>query len=451
MSLSLFETAKPTSLLLRFAWPSILSLVAGSMYTVVDRAFVGHFVGTEALSAATVVFPLAIAVFAVAAAIGGGTATLVSLALGRKDTEEAERALAQAVVLSLVASVLAAGATAWATEPLLRLLETPEGIVAPARDFFLTTLWGLPFLTLSVGVGNAIRSQGRAKTAMVTGLVGIVMNTVLCALFVGVAGWGLIGSAWATVVAQVVAAVVTLGFYFTRLSHLRLRRRHLVPQPALMGRVLTLGLPSFVFEAIFVLVMFVLNARVQEFGAVKALAAVGVINTLSGLFFMPVFGLIQGAAPIFGYFQGAGRSRENRGVFWGVLGASTVFLTVCTVFLEVFPKTLLAIFTSDPELIEFCIVPLQVFLALTPLAALPMLAGTYFQSVGRPGAALVVSLVRPVFLVLLALILPAYWGFDGFLASGPLSDGVGILTAAALVALEHNLRPSVDSRRRLRP
>lgn len=448
MSLDLFETRSPARLLARFAWPSIIGLVAGSLYTMIDRVFVGQYVGTIALSATTVVFPLAIAVFAVAAAIGGGTATVVSLALGRKAPTEAEQALGQALTLSLTASVATALALVPVTEPLLRLLATPEAIVVPARDFFLTTLWGLPFLTLSVGLGNAIRSQGRAKTSMVTGLVGVVVNVVLCILFVGLWGWGLIGSAWATVIAQGFAAVVTVGFYFTNLSHLKLRRRFLWPRVELIGRIVSFGLPSFLFEAVFVLVMFVLNVRVQAFGAEQALAAVGIINTLSALFFMPVFGLIQGAVPMFGYYQGAGREALNRRVFWGVLGVSTLFLSACTILIEAFPEALLSLFTSDATLREFCVVPLRVFLALTPLAALPMLAGSYFQAIGRPGPALAVSMVRPILLVTLALILPEFWGFDGFLASGPLSDAGGIAMAAVLILLDQGLRPrppSVDS------
>lgn len=454
MSLELFETKRPAQLLARFAWPSIVSLVAGSMYTVVDRAFVGQFVGTEALSAATVVFPLAIAVFAVAAAIGGGTSTLVSLALGKKDRSEAEAALGQATVLSIVSSLVTAALMVAVTEPVLLVLSTPQAIVAPARDFFLTTLWGLPFLTLAVGLGHAIRSQGRAKTSMVTGLIGIVVNIVLCVFFVGFWGWGLIGSAWATVIAQIVSAAVTLGFYFTPLTHLRLRVRLVIPRPALVGRILTLGLPSFLFEAIFVLVMFVLNARVQEFGAEFALAAVGIINTLSALFFMPVFGLIQGAVPLFGYYQGAGRASLNRRVFWGIHGVSTLFLSACTLVIEVFPEALLAIFTSDARLVSFCVEPLRVFLALTPLAALPLLAGSYFQAIGRPGPALVVAMVRPVLLVGLVLVLPEYWGFHGFLATGPLSDAGGIAAAALLVVLDPSLlrrTPSVDLKPESRP
>lgn len=448
MAVELFETHSPARLLARFAWPSIVSLVAGSLYTVVDRVFVGQFVGTEALSATTVVFPLAIAVFAVAAAIGGGTSTLVSLALGKKDSDEAEAALGQAALLSVAASLGAAALMIPLTEPLLVWLSTPPAIVGPARDFFLTTLWGLPFLTLSVGLGNAIRSQGRAKTSMVTGLVGVVVNILLCILFVGVWGWGLIGSAWATVVAQGFAALVTVGFYFTPLTHLRLRRRFLAPRPRVLGRILSLGLPSFLFEAIFVVVMFVLNARVQAFGAEQALAAVGIINTLSALFFMPVFGLIQGALPMFGYYQGAGRAPVNRRVFWGVLGVSTLFLSACTVVIEGFPLVLLGLFTSDTALRQFCVVPLQVFLALTPLAALPMLAGSYFQAVGRPGPALAVSMIRPILLVVFVLLLPEFWGFDGFLAAGPLSDAGGIAMAAALILADPALRPrrpSVDS------
>jgi putative MATE family efflux protein len=454
MSLDLFETEPPLKLLGRFAWPAIVSLMANALYNVVDRAFVGQLVGTEALTAVSVVFPLMIAVFAVALGIGSGTATLVSLALGRKDTNEAEAALTQTLGLSLAASLVVAGVLVWGTEPLLRLLATPESVVKPATEFFLVTLGGLPFLTVSIGVGNAIRSQGRAKTAMFTGLLGIVLNTILCALFVGLWGWGLMGSAWATVLAQAAGAVVTVGFYFTRLSSLRFRWKHVPPQGELLRRIVVLGLPSFLLEAIFVVVMFVLNARVQEFGAEKALASVGIINTISGLFFMPAIGLVQGAVPLFGYYQGAGKADLNRQVFLWVLVICTVFFTACTVVIEVFPEVLVGIFTRDPVLIGFCLDPLRVFLAVTPLAALFVLPASYFQAIGRPVPALVISLVRPAALVALVIVVPHFWGFWGFLSTGPISDGLGVLVALGYLAADTSLRrkvPSVDSEGQRKP
>jgi len=443
MSLSLFETRPPLALLARFAWPSILSLLASALYNVVDRAFVGQLVGTEALTAVSVVFPLTIAVLAVALGLGSGAASLISLALGKKDTDEAEAVLGQALVQSLVVAAVTVVLLLVATEPLLRLLATPEAIVRPARDFFWITLIGVPFLTVSLGVGMAIRSQGRAKTSMVTGLVGIVFNIVLCALFVGAWGWGLMGSAWATVLAQIVGAAVTLGFYFTPLSHLKFRRRHLVPRRALAGKIAALGAPTFLFQAISVVLMFVLNARVQEFGAEKALAAVGIINTLSGLFFMPVVGLVQGAVPLFGYYQGAGKSHLNRKVFFWVLGLSTLFFAGCTVLVELFPSLLLSIFTRDPALLAFCVEPLRVFLFLTPLAALHVLPPNYFQAMGRPAPALVISLGRPAVLVVLVLVLPSLWGFGGFLATGPLSDGVGVALSLGFLAGEKTLKKAL--------
>jgi len=458
VSLELFETKPPLTLLARFAWPSILSLLANALYNVVDRAFVGQLVGTEALTAVSVVFPLTLALLAVAIGLGSGTATVVSLALGKKDRDEAEGALGRSLGLGVVLSAALALVLIPTTDPLLRLLGTPAAIVAPARDFFLTTLWGMPFLTLSIGLGMAIRSQGRAKTSMVTGLVGIGLNIVFCALFVGVWGWGLAGSAWATVGAQVLGALVTLGFYFTPLSHLRLRASKVGLGGPLTGRIVAYGAPGFLFQAISVVLMFVLNARVQAFGAEKALAAVGVINTLGGLFFMPVVGLVQGAVPLFGYYQGAGRPELNRRVFFWTLGLGTAFFTLCTLAVELAPDLLLSVFTRDLELRAFCLEPLRVFLILTPLAAFQVLPPNYFQALGKPGPALVISLIRPALLVAAVVVLPMFWGFGGFLAAGPVSDAAGVLAALAFLLTEKSLRrapgpstPSVDSQVESRP
>ncbi len=436
MSLSLFETKSPLSLLGRFAWPAIVSLLANALYNVVDRAFVGHLVGTEALAAVSVVFPFSLLTLGFGLALGAGASTLVSLSLGKKDPAQANRVLGQVLVLVGGLSAVLVLVFLPTVEPLLRALGTPSDVVRPARDFFFTSLWGLPFQLLSMGLGMPIRSQGRAKTSMFLGLVGIGLNTVFCTLFVDV--WGLQGSAWATVLAQLISGVLALTFYFTPLSSLR--PTAVVPNPALMARLASLGAPSLLFQIINVGLMFLLNLRVQQFGGENAIAAVGIVNSLSGLFFMPILGLVQGALPLFGYNQGAGRTDRNRVPFRWVLGLGTAFFSACTVVVEFFPRVLLSIFTQDEHLVAFAIEPLRVFLLLTPLATLQFLPSHYFQAVGRPKPAIVLSLIRPAALFALVLVLPLFWGFSGFLAAGPLSDAAGIAAATALVLGERTLK-----------
>ncbi|HTH13298.1 MAG TPA: MATE family efflux transporter [Spirochaetia bacterium] len=449
MSLELFETEPPVRLLARFAWPSILMLLANGLYNVVDRAFVGQLVGTQALTAVTVVFPLSIAILALGLGVGQGVASQVSLSLGAKNLDEAEGALGLGVTLALGTSGVLALVLGPFTEPLLRLMGTPEAVVLPARNFFWVTLAGMPFLTVSMGVGMAIRSQGRAKSALVTGLVGITANVVFCWLFIGVWGWGLQGSAWASVAAQFLGALVTVGWYFTPLTRLRLRIATLWPGTALTRRVAQLGVPTMTGNLVGMVLMIIFNVQVQGYGGTNGLALVGVINTLANLFFLPAYGLVNGAVPLFGYYQGAEKAFENRHLFQRVLTVMTVFFVLCTALVELWPEALLGIFSHDPALLAFGLQPLRVFLALMALGALQVLPGAYFQAIGKPASSTVLSLCRPVTLGVLVLILPAFWGFNGFLASGPLSDAVGIAVAVGSLAADRSLRsvrPSVDSK-----
>lgn len=444
--MELFDRTPAHRLLVKLAWPSILGLVANGLYNVVDRIFVGQWVGTEALTAVTVVFPLSIVLFALGNAVGQGVASLVSLRLGAKDAQGAEAALGQGVVLTVVVSALGAGILAPFAGPLLAWTGTPETVLEPAREFFLITLVGFPFLTLSLALGTAIKNQGRAKSSLVVGLVGIVANVVLCAWFVVGLGWGLAGSAWASTLAQALGALVTVAFYLSRLSALRLRRRHLVWAPRDARRIGALGTPTLAANLVSVVLMVVLNLRVEGFGGSEALATVGVINTLINLAYLPAWGLINGAVALFGYYQGAGRPEANRRLVWGLLGVLTAWFGACTLAIEGGARPLLALFSSDQAFLDFALEPLRVFLLLTWTGALQVLPSSYFQAIGRPGLSTALALARPVTLVVFVAVFPVFWGFEGFLAAGPVSDGVtALVSALALVTVLGRRTASVDS------
>lgn len=444
--MELFDRTPPGRLLVRLAWPSILGLVANGLYNVVDRIFVGQWVGTEALTAVTVVFPLSIVLFALGNAVGQGVASLVSLRLGAQDTPGAEGALGQGVVLTVVVSALGAGLLAPLTGPLLAWTGTPASVVEPARQFFLVTLIGFPFLTLSLALGTAIKNQGRAKSSLVIGLVGIVANVGLCAWFVTGLGWGLLGSAWASTLGQALGALVTVGFYFSRLSTLGLRRRFLVWAPQEARRIAALGIPTLAANLVAVVLMVVLNLRVEGFGGTEALATVGVINTLMNLAYLPAWGLLNGAVALFGYNHGAGRMEANRRLLWGLQGALTAWFTVCTLAIELGARPLLSLFSTDQGFLSFALEPLRTFLLLTWLGTFQVLPESYFQATGRPAMATVLALARPVTLVVFVGIFPVFWGFGGFLAAGPVSDGVtAVVAALALVPVLRARAASVDS------
>lgn len=437
--MELFETTPPGRLLWRFAWPSILSLLANGLYNVVDRAFVGQLVGTDALTAVSVVFPLSIAILAGGLLVGQGVAAQMSLSLGAKNQPEAEGALGLGVSLSVVTSILLAVLLVPSAEPLLRLMGTPESVVKPSLEFFGITLIGMPFLVLSMGVGIPIRSQGRAKTALVTGLVGIVANVVFCWLFIAVFGWGLNGSAWASTAAQALGALVSVGFYFTPLKRVALRLSALWPGRTLAGKVLGLGIPSMAGNLIGLVLMVILNIQVQAYGAGKALAVVGVINTLGNLVFLPAWGLMNGAGPIFGYNAGARRTGGNRRMFWVVTALLTAYFSAWTLVLELWPRALLGIFSHDADLVNFGQRPIQVFMAMLGFAAFQVVGPGYFQAVGHGGVATAINLIRPAALAVLVVVLPMVWGFDGFLASGPVADGLTLAVTTAFVLRERPL------------
>lgn len=437
-------------LLWSFSLPAVAGMVVGSLYTVVNRAFLGNVVGRDALAGISVCMPLSFIMLAFGMLIGIGSGALVSIRLGQQRQAEAEEILGNALTLTFVAALVLAPLLLQWLDPLLRLFGASDASLPYARSFMQVILLGSFFQYAGFGLNAVIRAEGNPRWAMLTMFLNAGTNIALDALFILVLGFGIRGAAAATVIAQAVGTVFTLAHFRSRRAVLRLRLRCLRPRMAIIGPALSIGLAPFAMHLAASLVSVLINRALVRHGGDDAVGAAGVINALAMLLLMPVFGLNQGAQPIIGYNFGAQRIDRVKRTLRLAIGAATAVVVVGFTLAQAIPGQLVRGFSGDAALVGIGTHAMRICFAMMPCVGFQIVAANFFQAIGQSRTALVLSLLRQVIVLMpLVLLLPARFGLDGVWAAGPVADGVASLLTA--LALWRELRRLGASRPALAP
>jgi putative MATE family efflux protein len=425
-------------LLFKYSLPAIAGMILVSLYNVIDRIFVGQATGATGLAAVTVAFPVMMLGFAGAILANAGGSSLISRLLGAGDKAGAEKALGQSVLLGAVLSGLTGLLLLPFLDPILWLFGASEATIGPARQFSQLMIAAFPFQGMSMGLGAGVRSQGKAKTSMFLMLAGVGVNAILCGVFVMAWGWGVPGSAWATFFGQLFSCAIGLAFYLSGAGALRFHWRNLRPDGAILRELSQVGMGAWLGNVIPVALILILNRAMVQYAGDTGLAIIGIVNTVGMLAVMPVFGIMQGAAPIMGYNHGAGDWRRVRRVFFQGLAASTVILTAFWLTLEIFPDFYIKAFSAnDPDLIALGQRVVAIFMVMLPLIGLPIALGQYYQSIGLGLASAILGMARQIiFLIPALLIMPMFWGLDGLIWAGPVADALGVLLALGFFLYE---------------
>lgn len=423
-------------LLFKFSIPAMIGMLVNALYNIVDRIFVGNGVGSLALSGISISFPIPLVIMAFGMLIGLGATSLISIKLGEKKREEAERIVGNSFVLLLGIAMVIMLLSYLFLDGLLVKFGASEQVLPYARDYMKVLLLGTAFQNVGFGMNNFIRAEGNPKTAMQTMVLGAVLNTVLNPIFIFGFHLGIMGSALATVLSQAVVASWVLSYFLGSRAMLRLRIQHLKLDFPVVKGILSIGMSPFAMQLVASLITVMLNQSLGLYGGDLAIAAMGIINSIVMLIFMPVFGLNQGAQPIIGYNYGARqydrvKTTLKLNVFW-----ATVIMVAGFLLTQIFPVPLMALFSKgDTELIGLGTEGLRLFLMMLPIIGFQVAAVNYFQATGQPRKSLFLSMSRQlIFLAPFILILPHFWGLAGVWLAGPASDlASSLLTAVWLV------------------
>lgn len=446
------ETQPIGSLMRKYAIPCIISLLVAALYNIVDQIFIANadYLGSFGNAANTVVFPLTVVALAVAVLIGDGCCAFVSICLGRKEPEKARRSIGNAIVLCVAASVILAAVYIVFMDPILTMFggRVNEETFACAQEYFFYIALGVPFYMFGQAMNPIIRSDGSPRFAMVSTLAGAVANLILDPIFIFTFHWGMMGAAVATVIGQILTAVLSI-WYLCHMKAVKLEKKSFALKGSLMAKFLPLGLCSLLSQISLVAAMAAINNMIQRYGAADEIfgqaqyaqipmAVVGIVMKFFQIVISIAVGLAAGCIPIVGYNIGAGRKDRARRLFTYLLIAEAVVGAVATLIAEFLPQQLIAIFGAANESVyytDFAVKSFRVYLCMMILACVNKGTFIYLQSLGKPVASTLLSMVREVlFGVGFALLLPVFFGLDGVLYSMPVSDVLTFIISAVLIA-----------------
>lgn len=426
-------------LLLELALPAMAGLIIGNLYVIVDRMFVGKFVGATGLAAMNAAMPITMIIFAVSILIGRGSAVLYSIELGRRNYAEAQKLFGMSMFLYLIAATVITVGGLLFLDPLLRLFGIPPEALPPGREYLAVSLLGTVFIMLGFQ-NNLIRGEGYSGLAMCTQLIGAVMNVGLDALFVAGFGWGMAGAAWATVISQGVSALWVMSYFRSRRSIAKFDwRTFRFYGRDYLGRILYNGCSPFAINVAGSLIWTIQNHMLLRYGSLLAMSAFGVILTLNQLLMGLVFGVCMGMQPLIGYNFGARKFGRVLHAFRSTVMLAALFALIPYLAVQLFAREIFMLFVdaSDTELIDIGVYSLRRFLLLLPIGCGSILVSQYFQSIGRAPVALVIAMTRQLaFQIPLVLLLPRLFGYDGVLFAGPVGDSLAFFVAVYLMRRE---------------
>ncbi len=439
----------------KYAVPCIISLLVAALYNIVDQIFIANadYLGSYGNAANTVVFPLTVVALAIAVLIGDGCCAFVSLCLGRGEQEKAHRSIGNAVLLCIGASIVLTVIYLVFRDGILTMFggRVNEETFRYSQEYFFYIALGIPFYMFGQAMNPIIRSDGSPGFAMVSTLAGAVVNIILDPVFIFGFRWGMMGAAVATVIGQILTAVLSV-WYLCHMKAIRLEKRSFFISGSLIRKFLPLGLCSLLSQISLVASMAASNNMIQKYGALDPIfgqpqyaqipmAVVGIVMKFFQIVISIAVGLAAGCIPIVGYNIGAGRKDRAKKLFTYLLLAEAAVGAVATLIAELLPMQLISIFGAANEssyYTEFAVRAFRIYLCLTIFACVNKGTFIFLQSLGKAAASTLLSVVREmVFGVGFALLLPVFFGLDGVLYSMPVSDLLTFLIGAVLIVLTY--------------
>ena len=430
-------------LMLKFAIPSIIAMLVGALYNIVDQLFIGQAVGTLGNAATNIAFPLSTSCLALALLFGIGGASCFNLTMGKGERETAAYYVGNAVSMLLICGLTLAAISQIFLTPLLRAFGAPNDVLPYAQDYVRITAFGFPFMLLTTGGGHLIRADGSPKMTMICNLTGAIINTILDAFFVMVLKMGMQGAALATVIGQVISALIVV-IYMTRYKTVSLQKKHFGVKWKYTKRIISIGTASFFNQLAMMVVQIVLNNSLKHYGELSVygeaipLACAGIVMKVNQVFFSIVIGIGQGSQPIESFSYGARKYPRVRETFRLAMFAGGSISLLSFILFQLFPRQIIAMFGSGSEsYYQSGIRYFKVFLFFTFLNFMQPITSTFFTSIGKPVKGIFLSLTRQIlFLLPLVVILPLFMGIDGILYAGPIADVLAAVATGIMAAME---------------
>lgn len=416
-------------LLMRFAIPSVVSMLVNALYNIVDQIFIGTGVGYLGNAATTVSFPLQTIILALGTMIGAGASAYAAIKLGEKREQEAEHTLGNAFFMLVLAGIIIMVVGLVFLEPILYLFGATAKNFAYSQDYASIILLGTVFNLLGIGLSNMARTDGSPNIAMLSMIAGAVLNTILDPIYIFVFHWGVKGAAIATITSQIIGAVI-LVYYFLKKSTMRLHISQMKIKKTIFVSILSLGFSSCITQTAATIMQVVMNNSLVYYGDLTsttgdvALSAMGIVLKISMIITSICIGVGIGAQPILGFNKGARQPKRIKETYKKASSIAVLTSIIGWGVCIAIPGVILSLFgSSDPVFSTFAQRAMRIYMLGIFTAGFQITATSYFQATGQPLKASVLSMMRQLILLIpLILILPLFFGLDGILFAGPIAD-----------------------------
>ena len=439
--------SEPVSTLLRrFAVPSVIAMLVSALYNMVDQLFIGHSIGVLGNAATNVAFPLSMVCTSIGLLCGIGGAANFNLCMGRKDPEHAKSYVGNAISMLAILGVILCVAVQLFLRPMMLLFGATPDVIDYACTYTRITSIGFPFLIVTIGGSNLIRADGSPKFSMLCNLVGAIVNTILDPLFIFVFHMGMAGAALATITGQILSFALVV-FYLRGFKTLPLSLSDLKPNMACWARIAALGATPAFNQVAMMVVQIVMNNTLTYYGSNSVygsdipLACAGIISKVNMLFFSFVIGISQGLQPIVSFNFGAQKYDRVKDAYKKAVFVATAISIVAFLCFQFFPRQIIGIFGSgSEEYLHFAERYFRIFLFFTFLNGIQPVSSNFFTSIGAPKKGIFLSLTRQIiFLLPLLLIFPYFFGIDGVMYTAPIADLAAASVSIVMVVREFKI------------
>lgn len=423
-------TEKIGKLIWEYSIPSIVGTVVMALYNIIDRIFIGQGVGPYAISGLALTFPFMILLMAFGMLIGAGASSRLSISLGQNDIVKAEKILGNSLILSILITGTVSIITFFLMHDMLRWFGGTKETIQFAEEYMRVIIPFSIFSAVNFGFNNIMRASGFPRKAMLTMIIGAVLNSGLDALFIYVFDWGIQGAAWATVISYGVGSIWVLSHFFDSRSHIKFKKGIFKLEKEIVYSILSIGMSPFSMQLAASLVLVLVNSTLLHYGGDLAIGAYGIINSLIIMVVMVVLGLNQGTQPIVGYNFGAKQYDRMFKTLKISIIAATVLTTGGFLMGWLFPRFSVRFFTNDEELIQISTNALRLVTIFFSLIGFQIVISNFFQSIGKAKISIYLSMTRQfVFLIPLILLLPKFWGLNGAWLAMSFSDALSAIVA----------------------
>ena len=434
---------KISKLLLKFSVPCILSLLISSLYNIVDQIFIGNSeMGYLGNAATTIVFPITIIAVAFAWCFGDGAAAYLSICQGKKDTKDVHKSIGNSITATFVISLIFVAIGFMFKDEILFAFGASSASIGLAREYFVIILAAIPIYMLMNMMNAIIRADGSPAYSMASMLVGAIINIILDPIFIFVFKWGIKGAAYATIIGQIISFIISASYFF-KTKTFKLKLESFKMNFGIFSNVIKLGASTFITQMSIVIISLVCNIMLVKYGSVSKygqdipIAVIGIAMKVFTIDINIVVGIVLGGQPILGYNYGAKKYNRVKEAYKIIFISTLIVGIIATLIFELCPQVIIGMFGAESELYnEFAKMTFRIFLSLVTFTCTIKMTSIFFQAVGQPAKAAIISLTRDIVcFVPLVILLPIKMEITGILWAAPIADGIGMIISMIFVTL----------------